>query len=315
MSDQVLISICIPAYKNTSYLTRLLDSISIQNFADFEVVITDDSPDESVNNFIAGYPKLKGLRYFRNPVPLGTPENWNESIRRANGKWIKLMHDDDWFSDRSSLQTYADAIHANGSYFIFSAYNNIFLNSGKQRKITPLNYRLRAMEEEPYTLLSRNVIGPPSVTMIRNDRLVDYDRNTKWVVDIDYYIRRLLIHKYFFINKALINVGMSYQQVTADCVYNRKVQMPENFYLLNKVGYKKLKNIMVYDAWWRMMRNLEITNEAHIRDAGYDGQIPSVIASMISVQRHVPRSLLTIGVFSKICMFVHYLFHRNSIIR
>ena len=60
MEDKLpFFSICIPAYKNTDYLKRLLDSISIQTFRDFEVIITDDSPDETVSTFINNYNAIK----------------------------------------------------------------------------------------------------------------------------------------------------------------------------------------------------------------------------------------------------------------
>ena len=90
-------SICIPVYKNVDYLKRLLETIFIQTFTDFEVVITDDSPDNVIFEFIQNYYPGKNIRYFKNKYALGTPENWNECIRKANGSWIKMMHDDDWF--------------------------------------------------------------------------------------------------------------------------------------------------------------------------------------------------------------------------
>lgn len=43
-----LISICIPAYKNTDYLSVLLQSVAVQTFRDFEVVVSDDSPTDEV---------------------------------------------------------------------------------------------------------------------------------------------------------------------------------------------------------------------------------------------------------------------------
>ena len=47
--------------------------------------------------------------YYKNIKVLGTPENWNESIRKAKGAWIKLMHDDDWFANENSLQKFYEA--------------------------------------------------------------------------------------------------------------------------------------------------------------------------------------------------------------
>ena len=127
MTETVLISICIPAYKRVDFLKRLLDSIEIQRFRSFEVVVTDDSPDENVQLLCAAFREKFSLHYQRNTSPLGTPENWNEAIRLAKGKWIKLMHDDDWFASADSLQAFAEAVgkHPNGRFF-FSAYRNLY---------------------------------------------------------------------------------------------------------------------------------------------------------------------------------------------
>jgi hypothetical protein len=91
------------------------------------------------------------------------------------------------------------------------------------------------------------------------------------------------------------------------------VEIPENFYLLNKVGSISLKNIFVYDAWWRLIRNLEIKNADEIRASGYTREIPVVILSMIRRQAKLPSWILKTGTFSKFAMFVHYLFNYNNI--
>ena len=48
------ISICIPAFQRVDYL-RLLDSIEIQSFRDFETVISDDSPGHEVQELIRNH--------------------------------------------------------------------------------------------------------------------------------------------------------------------------------------------------------------------------------------------------------------------
>lgn len=309
---EVLLSICIPAYKNVDFLKRLMDSIRIQTFKDFEVIITDDSPDDSIKTFVANYTDLASLTYHRNPLALGTPENWNEGMRLASGKWIKIMHDDDWFADENSLARLVKAIEGSNSDFIFSAYNNVFLESKIAKSVRPSAFRLKAMKKEPYTLFAKNIVGPPSVTVHKNNGRIFYDNKTKWVVDIDFYIRWLNSGTVAYLDEYLYNVGMSDVQVTVDCVGNRKVQVPENFYLLNKVGKGRLNNLMVYDGWWRLIRNLEITELVHIREAGYEGEIPFNIVRMINTQRRLSRKVLTTGILSKICMFIHYLFRKSE---
>ncbi|HTQ29280.1 MAG TPA: glycosyltransferase, partial [Puia sp.] len=237
MSEQILISICIPAYKRIDHLKRLLDSIRIQLFKNFEVIVTDDSPAGEVGVLCEQYKEHFPLIYHRNAHPLGTPENWNESIRRANGKWIKLMHDDDWFTAEDSLGVFADTATAHPSAsFIFSAYRNVSLETEKTEDIFVDNFRLKMLCKNPASLVSRNVIGPPSVILHKNDRRALYDNKLKWLVDIDFYMRSLAGRKPVYIDRILVNVGTGEFQVTTDCFRLRPVEIPENFYLLNKTG-------------------------------------------------------------------------------
>ncbi|HYJ37474.1 MAG TPA: hypothetical protein VEV87_02615, partial [Chitinophagaceae bacterium] len=134
-----------------------------------------------------------------------------------------------------------------------------------------------------------------------------YDRTIKWVVDIDFYIRYLGKYRAIYIPEILVNVGMHDEQVTASSFRKAEVEIPENFYLLNKFGTDKLRSLTVYDAWWRLMRNLHIRDMRQVREAGYDGDIPLPIQSMINWQKKISPALLRIGVFSKCCMLSNYI--------
>ncbi|MTE24973.1 glycosyltransferase, partial [Microbacterium sp. ZXX196] len=48
--NTLLISICIPAYKNPKLLKRCLNTVLEQTYSNIEVIITDDSPNEDVAN-------------------------------------------------------------------------------------------------------------------------------------------------------------------------------------------------------------------------------------------------------------------------
>ncbi len=308
-----LISICIPAYKRTEFLKRLLDSISFQSFKDFEVIVTDDSPGSDVQELCIPYKSKFPLSHFRNDQPLGTPENWNEAIRKASGQWIKLMHDDDWFSGADSLQTFADTIKANPQVsFIFSAYSKIYLDEAKREDVFISFFRYRLLKKNPVTLLSTNIIGPPSVVLHLNDKKFVYDKKLKWLVDIDFYIRYLKTGNPVYINRAIINVGMSSQQVTKETFRVPAIEIPENFYLLYKVGALQLKNILVYDAWWRLVRNLSIRKPSDIIDSGYTSPAPSAIINMIQFQSKIPSKLLKIGALSKIAMCICFIWNLSK---
>ncbi|HYF31050.1 MAG TPA: glycosyltransferase [Chitinophagaceae bacterium] len=309
--NEILISICIPAYSRTAFLQRLLDSIAMQTFRDFEVIVTDDTPGAEVREVCSKYADAFPLSYYKNEPGLGTPENWNEGIRRASGKWIKLMHDDDWFAVPGALQQFADAVrqHPQASFF-FCAYSNVYEETGKKEIVNITSLRWKMLLKNKVTLFSSNIIGPPSVTLHRNDRQHWYDRNIKWVVDIDFYIRYLEGTDPVYIDQPLVNVGINPGQVTRVSFRKPEVEIPENFYLLRKVGTKHLSNLLVYDAWWRLMRNLHIRKETEVQEHGYHEAIPAAVGRIIRVQQKIPRPLLNVGVFSKMFMFVSYLFNR-----
>jgi glycosyltransferase involved in cell wall biosynthesis len=52
---RVKVSICIPAYNQTEYLRKNLDSILMQSFVDYEVILTDDSTTNEVRDLVEVY--------------------------------------------------------------------------------------------------------------------------------------------------------------------------------------------------------------------------------------------------------------------
>lgn len=76
---------------------------------------------------------------------------------------------------------------------------------GKTEKVILPKGLLRSLIlKELGALLSSNIIGPPSVTIYRNDKKIFYDRKLQWLVDIDFYIRYLKNSKFCYINQSLL---------------------------------------------------------------------------------------------------------------
>ncbi len=305
MSNQPFISICIPAYKRVAYLKKLLDSIAVQTFKDFEVVVSDDSNDNSVAILLDDYKALFRIVYRKNETALGTPANWNAAIGMASGEWIKLMHDDDWFAADHALQRFATAAEK-GNRLLFCSYHKYHLRTGHAQLQQPSAAALRRIKKDPRVLYAGNLIGPPSVTLVHRSVGVWYDERMKWLVDLDYYISVLQQVPFLFIGESLVNIGLGEEQVTVSAFRNPVIEIPEAGLLLQKQGIGMLRNIWVYDAWWRLMRNLHIGKVSALKEVGYEGEIPGVIARIVQVQSHIPVFFLKTGFLSKILMFFSY---------
>jgi len=243
-------------------------------------------------------------------VQLGTPENWNEAVRHANGEWIKLMHDDDWFSSPESLGSFAKAADRDHP-FIFSAYYTVSETSG--RKLYRLSEYKNAIIKEPGVLFVKNVVGPPSATLIHKSIPEKYDKRFKWRVDIEFYMRILKQTKSFrYIDTPLINFGLHESQVTQSAINNPEVELPEAWLLLKEYGVSALRDIRVYDAWWRLFRNMNIRDRNQLLSY-VNEKWPAEILAIVDSESRVPHSFLKVPAISKLFMTMSYLKNKSRI--
>jgi glycosyltransferase involved in cell wall biosynthesis len=309
-----LISICIPAYKNINYLKSLLDSIALQNFKDFEVVITDDSPDNAIRDLMPHFADIFKIIYLKNDTALGSPANWNYGIANATGEWIKIMHDDDWFTDANSLSEFANACKGLKEVdFIFSGYFEQDIQTGEQKKCIIGPFEKWLLGKSPYNLLKKNFIGHPSTTLIRNNQKEWFKKDLKWVVDIEFYIRILIKKKVFLaIEQPLITIGINPLQITKQVFRNPAIEIPENLSLLH-LNPGILKNYYAYDYYWRLLRNLSIRRLSELEVEEQDKPAVSEgLKQMLAFQTKLPLPVIKIGVFSKFFMMVSYVFNLNK---
>lgn len=283
------VSICIPAYNQVKYLKRTIDSVLNQTYSDYEIIITDDSPTNIVFELMQQYESTGKIQYFKNKIPLGSPENWNEAIRLSNGEYVKIMHHDDYFADENALYEFVKMLDENpNANFAFSATIVIDIKKELTRIHCPTSRQIESLKKNPYVLFFGNFIGPPSSVIHRRNSLLTYDLNLKWVVDFDFYIRNLAINNFFvFINKPLINnISGDSHNVTLLCENVKSVEIKEYLYLFNKIS-KNQNKILLDKEYIVFFMNLfakyKILSFKDLRDADYHGNIPFLLRIVVLV--------------------------------
>lgn len=110
-----LLSICIPAYNRPVWFERALRSI-VSNITEnkqyIEIIISDDSDSNkcgAVTNKILDSLDIS-YKYIHNQPKLGMAANWNHSIKLASGKYVLVLHDDD-FLLHDAVETIIKAIN------------------------------------------------------------------------------------------------------------------------------------------------------------------------------------------------------------
>lgn len=240
------VSIIIPSYNNFESFKRVLNSVLSQKFQDWEVIITDDSDNDEIKNFLAKL-EMPKIKYYKNETRLGSPENWNEGIRKANGEYIKILHHDDWLADANSLEKFVKLLDEKPLCdFGYAKSVNVDTETGEIKSRKAEKYVAR-LQKDPFELFLSNRIGAPSVAIFRNGKPLNkslfFDTNLKWVVDIDFYLQCLTQNNNIaFLNEVLINIGISKTQITKTCQNDEKIRLFEQLYLYNKYKSRLQEN-------------------------------------------------------------------------
>lgn len=237
MNNKFKVSICVPAYEQPKNLQKCLESIEIQSFKDFEVIITDDSKSNDLKVVVDSFSNKLNIKYFKNTPSLGSPENWNESIRHATGKYIKILHHDDYFIYENSLEKMVKLLDENPNSKVLFCSSRHVDNSYTYHSSHILNLKnMQKVKDNPQILFLGNLIGAPSIMMYHRDINIYFDKRMKWLVDIDFYIRILTNNNFVYIKEELVNINIGEEnRVTYICENDKNINIYEHMILLDKL--------------------------------------------------------------------------------
>ena len=186
MSSQRLISVCIPTYDMRGlghvFLKHSLDILAKQTFKDFDVVISDYSKTDLIQNLCSQYRTLLDIHYHKNIDPTGgMSANTNNAIRCATGKLIKILFQDDFlYNDKSLEETVKN----------FNLDKDSWLVTASEHSKDGTTFFLPFYPKYNNKIhLGNNTISSPSVLTIKNDNPLLFDVRLKWLMDCDYYKR------------------------------------------------------------------------------------------------------------------------------
>lgn len=176
-------SIVIPTWeqhgKGVYFLRQLLDSIRIQTFTDFEVVVTDHSEGDEIENLSRSFEELNIL-YIKSILNRGnSPANLNNGLNYAKGEIIKVMFQDDFFIDKHALNIIDKS---------FKATSCKWLVNGSCTTTDSVNFTGHMIPKWDDSILrGQNTISSPSVLSFVNEDIILFDERLTMLMDCDYY--------------------------------------------------------------------------------------------------------------------------------
>ena len=264
------VSICIPAYEQPYNLDKCLKSILKQTFKDYEVIITDDSKESNLFDIVEKYIEDMDIKYIKNTLSKGSPENWNKAISLATGKYIKILHHDDSFKNNNSLNKFIELIERNkDNKIVFCSSSHIDNNDNYLSSHILDKEKMQKIKQDPDVLIFGNVIGAPSTMMYENTIGLTFDNRMKWLVDIDFYIRLLRNNNFIYTQDELICINIGEEgRVTNACIDDKKINIYETMIMFKKFNFQYLN--YCYKAYFL---KFNITSFKDIKELGYTDTI------------------------------------------
>ena len=160
-----------------------------QSFKYFEIIISDDSNDEEIKNLCKIWSNRLKIKHFFNKKHSYNSHspNINNSLINCNGKWVKILFQDDFLYDSNSLKLQYDFINKNNNlnWFFTKFYHSY---DGKNL------YNLYSPSWNNSVWSGHNTLGGPSGLTLKNQNIPKFDENLIWLMDCDFYQKLFLIH-------------------------------------------------------------------------------------------------------------------------
>ncbi len=185
--EQPLVSIIIPTFNRPRLLAEALKSVSEQTYPHYEAIIINDAG-QDVQSIVEDLHDSRFI-YLSHPINKGLPAARNTGLRRAKGKFIAYLDDDDLFTP-AHLHIVMDALNAGDHQAAYVDAVDVFCQE-KNGVLVRQEADMRSLELTPDNLLISNNLPPICLVHARAclDKIGLFDESLKRYEDWDLLIR------------------------------------------------------------------------------------------------------------------------------
>jgi glycosyltransferase involved in cell wall biosynthesis len=113
-------SIIIPTYSASKTLEKALNSVSNQNYSDYEIMVVDGGSTDGTQKILKEYEeKFAGRLRWRSEKDKGVYDAMNKGIDLARGEWIYFLGSDDALHSNKVLEKVTEAIKRNNPDVVY----------------------------------------------------------------------------------------------------------------------------------------------------------------------------------------------------
>lgn len=230
------------------YLFQLLKSIKSQTYTNYEVIISDHSKNNEIEDAVSKVTSMdiKYLRYEENRGKSSC--NINNAIRHSTGSIIKPMFQDDFIINRNML-THINAAYESNLDIKWGGVGFIHID-----KDNALKYDNPTMipRLNPNIVVGVNTFGCPSVCFFKKNDDILFDEELVWLMDCEFYHRLFLSYGEPHIINSYDVAVRQWESFTSEVsnavkksedIYVKKKHLPENNQYSDKVVIQPIGDI------------------------------------------------------------------------
>lgn len=130
------ISVIVPNYNSSTYITRCLDALINQDYKVSEIIVVDDcSTDESITIIEEYVKKYNNIVLHKNDKNKGVSYSRNRGIEIAKSEYIMFCDGDDWY-EKDATKKLMDVVEKENADYVVAGY---YITYNNEKKI-PIKY-------------------------------------------------------------------------------------------------------------------------------------------------------------------------------
>ncbi len=255
------VTVCIPCYNNARFLAETIESILVQTFADYELLIIDDRSTDGTAEIAAAYAaRDQRIRFLVNERNLGMVENWNRCLTEARGEYVKYVFGDDLLCSPGALGRMAGLLDGDSDIALVAASRHVIGPDSRVKHTMsyfPGDLVARGTDVIALSLYEQNnIIGEPSVVMFRRKLAArGFDQRYRQLVDLEMWFHLLEQGKFAFVKEPVCAFREHQEQQTRKNV--RNLAHADDYVLLAGDYFgKRYLPLTGYEKWYLLYYQL-----------------------------------------------------------
>ncbi len=289
-----LVSIIIPTFNASKTIGQALESIFIQTFGEYEIIIVDGASTDHTVQVVQDMIKYNTCCKLISENDKGIYDAMNKGIELARGSWMYFLGADDMLFSSNVLEEAAKHLSSSSSEMMYGNVNfvprNIFYGGAF----------------DLIRLLKENI--PHQGIFYKRclfDKIGYFSLEYKAYADWDFNLRLFennLQATYIPLKIAHFKTGSTSSVQDKPFLINRLIPARLANYQHEEIYPGKL---WVFDQWWRIIRNSGIPWHSDYLELimGY----PPTLKKIVQIQRNIRETTLKNGYISKMLVFLNFI--------